>query len=185
MRLPVEVTSELDDLVGVIWTGADSHVLTVVEFFDYNCPHCRRAMPDLHALLQEMRDLRVGLVNNPILSADSAQAAQVELAVLRLGGPGPAYEFHRRLFGRRGVIGRDKALDVAAELGAPMTDVERLADAPDIRSASSDQMRLAASLGMAATPSFLIAGAGLLGYPGPLSLARIINSVRHCAQIAC
>jgi protein-disulfide isomerase len=185
LRLPVEVTSELDELGGVIWTGADERVLTLVEFFDYNCPYCRAAMRDIHGLLQETPDLRLGLVNNPILSADSADAARVELAVLRLGGPERAYEFHRRLFERRGRIGRDKALDVATSLGAPAADVARLADAPDIQGVLADQMRLAASLGMAATPSFLIAGAGLLGYPGPVSLKEIVGSVRDCGQITC
>ena len=185
IRLPVEVTSELDDLGGVIWTGAESRALTIVEFFDYNCPYCRKAVRDIHTLLRQAPDLRLGLVNNPILSAGSAEAARVELAVLRLGGPERAYEFHRGLFERRGGIGRDDALDVAASLGAPVADVARLADSPDIRGALADQMRLAASLGMAATPSFLIGGAGLLGYPGPRSLEKIVDSVRDCAQITC
>jgi len=46
-------------------------------------------------------------------------------------------------------------------------------------------MRLAASLGMAATPSFLVGGADLFGYPGPVSMKRIIGSVWECAQITC
>jgi protein-disulfide isomerase len=49
----------------------------------------------------------------------------------------------------------------------------------------STQMRLAASLGFTATPSFLIAGAGVLGYPGPKALGRILDAVRRCDRIAC
>jgi protein-disulfide isomerase len=185
MRLPVEVASHIDELQGAIWSGSHSREITLVEFFDYNCPYCRGAAADLDALLRENPDVRLGLVNNPILSPASEQAARIELAVLNLGGPGRAYEFHRRLFQRRGVIDRDKALDVAHGLGAPHSEVGKLADSSEIQARLSAQMRLAASLGMAATPSFMIAGAGVFGYPGPTSLKRIIASVRACDQIAC
>jgi thiol-disulfide isomerase/thioredoxin len=106
MRLPVELTSEIETLPGVVWTGSATPGVTLVEFFDYNCPYCRKAAPDIHALVRDTPDLRVGLVNNPILSPRSADAAKVELALLKLNGPGATYEFHRRLFERRGTIDR-------------------------------------------------------------------------------
>jgi protein-disulfide isomerase len=49
MRAPVELAAEVDDLGGVIWTGSQSSGPTLVEFFDYNCPYCRKAAGDLHA----------------------------------------------------------------------------------------------------------------------------------------
>ena len=113
------------------------------------------------------------------------EAARIETAVLRLGGPERAYEFHRRLFERRGVIDRQKALDVAEGLGAPHAEIGGRADTSETKAALSAQMRLAASLGMAATRSFLVGGAGLFGYPGPGSLKRIIDAVRDCGQIKC
>ena len=165
MRVPVEVAAEVDDLGGVIWTGSQSSSTTLVEFFDYNCPYCRKAAGDLHGLLREIPDLRLGLVNNPILSPSSEGAARIELAVLRLGGPLRANEFHLRLFGRRGVIDAGKALAVAQELGAPVAEIEQLADHVETRSAVTAQLRVAASLGMAATPSFMVGRAGIFGTP--------------------
>ena len=185
MRAPVELAAEVDDLGGVIWTGSQSSGPTLVEFFDYNCPYCRKAAGDLHALLREIPELRLVLVNNPILSPSSEGAARIELAVLRLGGPLRAYEFHRRLFERRGIIDSQKALAVAEDLGAPRNKIEAHAVSSETDAALSAQMRLAASLGMAATPSFLIGGASVFGYPGPNALKRAIGAVRHCGQIAC
>jgi protein-disulfide isomerase len=49
MRAPVELAAEVDDLGGVIWTGSQLSGPTLVEFFDYNCPYCRKAAGDLHA----------------------------------------------------------------------------------------------------------------------------------------
>ena len=185
MRLPVEIASDVDELSGAIWAGSGARALTLVEFFDYNCPYCRKAAADLRTLVRENPDLRLGLVNNPILSPASERAARVEFAVQTLGGPAKAYEFHGRLFERRGVIDRGEALDVAAGLGAPLPEIARLADGPEARSAIAAQLRLAASLGMAATPSFMIGGAGLFGYPGPATLKRLIGSVRECGQVSC
>jgi protein-disulfide isomerase len=46
-------------------------------------------------------------------------------------------------------------------------------------------MRLAASLGFAATPSFLISNTGVLGYPGPKALKRVVDAVRRCDRVSC
>jgi protein-disulfide isomerase len=185
LRLPVELTSEVDDLPGAIWLGSESRALTLVEFYDYNCPYCRTAVRDIHALMQDEPELRVGLVNNPILSEQSVEAAKVELVLSRLGRPTAVYGFHRRLFERRGTIDGAKALEVADELGAPRGKVEELMGRRDVQDMLSTQMRLAASLGFAATPSFLAAGAGVLGYPGPNALRSIVDAVRRCDRIAC
>ncbi len=185
MRLPVELTMELDALPGIIWVGSPSRAKEFVELYDYNCPYCRRAATDLPALLKDVPDLRLGLLNNPILSPMSAQAAKVELALLKLEGPATAYDFHRRLFARRGAIDGPKALETAQAMGLNRASIESTADGPDVGAALKDQMRLAASLGAAATPSYVIAGAGLFGYPGPRSLRRILGAVEECGEVTC
>ena len=133
----------------------------MVEFFDYNCPYCRTAVKDIHELIRVDTGLRVGIVNNPILSQMSAQAAKVELALMILKDQSIIYDFHQRLFKRRGVIDGSKALDIAVGLGVPRSRIEEVANGPKVEGMLSDQMRLAASLGVSATPSFVIAGAGL------------------------
>lgn len=185
LRLPVELFSEVDELPGLIRVGSEAADVTLVEFYDYNCPFCRKAAKDLEALIGADKGLRLGLVNNPILSPQSKDAARIELAVLKLRGPGLAYDFHRRLYRVSGKIDGEKALAVAVELGSTHDKITRVAAGNDIGQALERQLRSAASLGFAATPSFLIAGAGVLGYPGPKSLARIVASVRKCDEIAC
>ncbi len=185
LRLPVELFLEVDALRGLIRLGSGTPDVTVVEFFDYNCPFCRKAAKDLEAMVGADKGLRIGLVNNPILSPQSKEAAQIELAVMKHRGPGPAYEFHKRLYRVPGKIDGQKAIAVALEVGMSRDDIERSAAAPDVAEALRRQLELAASLGFAATPSFLVAGAGVLGYPGPRSLAGIVAAVRKCGAIAC
>jgi protein-disulfide isomerase len=185
LRLPVELFSQVDELPGLIRVGPDTPDVTIVEFYDYNCPFCRRAAADLADLAAADPDLRLALVNNPVLSPQSQDAAEVELAVLRLQGPRIAYEFHKRLFQLRGRIDADKALAVAGELGITAELARETAASAAVADALDRQLRLAASMGFSATPAFLIAGAGVLGYPGAKSMARIIAAVRRCDAIAC
>jgi protein-disulfide isomerase len=185
LRLPVELTDEIELLRGVIWIGANDPDLTLVEFYDYNCPWCRKAAGDLRRLVAEMPGLRIGLVNNPILSPGSAQAAKVEIALVKTQGRVAAARFHETLFAKRGPIDGSRALDVAQSLGYARLDVEKAADEADVGEALAVQMGLAASLGMVATPSFVMGGTGVLGYPGPKTLARMAATVRTCGQIVC
>jgi len=109
-RLPVELTSEVENLPGAIWLGSESRAMMLVEFYDYNCPYCRVAAKAIHGLMQSARDLRLGLVNNAILSPGSVEAAKVELALQRMGKPMSVYGFHRRMFERRGIVDGARAL---------------------------------------------------------------------------
>ena len=49
----------------------------VVEFFDYNCGHCKRQTVELKKLISKNKDVKIVLVDMPILSANSLIAAQV------------------------------------------------------------------------------------------------------------
>ena len=185
LRVPVELAEEVEELPGAVWSGPASVSVTLVEFYDYNCPWCRAAGRDRAALMRADRDLRVGLVNNPILSPGSAQAAKVELAVLRLKGAGTARALGERLFAGSGRVDGPRALDAAAALGLDRSEVERAADGPEVRATLGRQMRLAASIGLTATPSYLVGGAALLGYPGPDTLRRAVANARTCGTVSC
>lgn len=185
MRAPVELVEEIEDLAGAIWSGPVSAAVKLVEFYDYNCPWCRAADAAREALRRAEPDLRVGLVNNPILSPGSLQAAKVDLALLALKGAGASYALHRRLFATPGRIDGPRALDAAAALGHDRATVERAADGDEVRATLRRQMRLAASLGIVATPSYVVAGAVVLGFPGPKSLAAMVAKAGDCGAIAC
>ena len=199
MRLPVELTSEIERLPGVFWTGAAQPDVTIIEVYDYNCPWCHATAQDLHALMADADDVRVGFMNNPILSPASAQAAKVELALLRTMGPQVAYDFYRAMFSRKGRADGAAALAAARVVmdgrrsetaegkknGATFADVQRAADDEKTVQALQAQMKLAASLGMSATPSFITGGVGIQGYPGPKTLGRIIAAMRDCEEPVC
>lgn len=184
LRVPIELAEEIEDLPGAVWGGPASAAATLVEFYDYNCPWCRAAAKDVSALMAG-KDLRVGLVNNPILSPGSAQAAKVELALLKLKGAAAAHLLSTRLLALTGRTDGIRALETAVVLGFDRAEIERVADGPEVGATLRRQMRLAADLGLVATPSYVTGGAALLGYPGPKALARVVGNVRTCGTISC
>ncbi|MEH3147983.1 MAG: DsbA family protein [Methylobacterium frigidaeris] len=184
-RLPGELTSEIETLRGVTWVGPREAGIILYEFFDYNCPWCRAAARDLAVLLRDTPDLRVGLVQNPILSPQSAQGAKVALAVQRRAGSAAAFALYGRLLGQPGRIDGPRALDAAAALGHDRAAIEAEADSDEVGGALRAQMRLAASLGLSATPSYVVGTAGLLGHPGRGSLASVLAAYRECGEIVC
>ncbi len=182
-RLPSDISTE--GLPGILWTGAASPDVILVEFFDYNCPYCRVAAKDMQRLLETDGGLRVGFVNNPILSAGSVQVAKAQQAVLRAYGPVQAYAFHRRMFEVHGPVDGPAALKVAADLGLDSKRIEHEGDLPQVGEVIRRQAGLAKAAGFAATPSFMVDGIGILGYPGPQALARAVAEVRKCDKLVC
>ncbi len=77
--------------------------VTFVEFFDYNCGYCKRAMSDMLTLLKDDPKLKVVLKEFPVLGPGSVEAAQVAVAVRMQDKTGQKYlEFHQELLGGRG-----------------------------------------------------------------------------------
>jgi protein-disulfide isomerase len=182
-RLPSELS--LTGLPGIIWTGSAAPDLILAEFFDYNCPYCRKAAADLDAIVAKDSTLRLGLINNAIIGLGSVQSAKVQQAVLKLYGPKRAYDFHKAMFAHRGANDGPLALEVAQSLGLDRDKIEAAADGDDVSSVLKRQVKLASDLGFYATPSFMLNGVGILGYPGPQSTARMIAAVRKCDKLAC
>ena len=82
---------------GVVVGGKDGDV-TMVEFFDYNCGYCKRAMTDMMDLMKSDPKLKVVLKEFPVLGPGSVEAAQVAVAVRMQDPSGKKYlDFHQKL----------------------------------------------------------------------------------------
>lgn len=185
MRAPIELTREVDRLKGVNAIGSANPDVTIVEFMDYNCPYCRKAAGELETLVRDTPGLRVKFVQNAITSPQSEQAARVDLAAFRLGGARQAYMLHQGLYARRGVNDKKTALAIGSELGLDPAALDALSDEPEIKDVLLSHMNLSASLGLNGTPSFLINGMIVIGYPGPEAMRRIVGSVLKCDSLVC
>src|SRR5256885_12688426 len=102
---------------GVTLGNKDGDV-TFVEFFDYNCGYCKRAMSDMLDLLKSDPKLKVVLKEFPVLSQGSVEAAQVAVAVRMQDPSGKKYlDFHQKLLTGRGAADKARALAAAKDAG--------------------------------------------------------------------
>ena len=175
------LTEQRDALVsdpGAPVMGNPEGDVTLVEFFDYNCPYCRRAAATVEALIEADPDLRVVYREFPILGEDSVAAARASLAANMQGGYAA---FHSALMAAPGRVD-DAAIDAAAaEAGLDLAKLREDMDAPEVDAHIEGSMRLAEALGIGGTPAFVV-GANLV--PGAVEeaeLAALIAAEREAA----
>lgn len=184
-RVPVELESRIEKLPGVVVVGNPKGVVTLNEFYDLNCPYCRKASDDIDALLKSHPELRLVMVPFPVLGIPSIQASRVELAVAKTVPPKRFYEFVRTVYSRRGMIDGNRAFAVAKSMGLDVAKLLKIANEDSLADTMIAHVRLGDALEIAATPGFVIKGVAIVGYPGAGALARIIESVERCDAVLC
>ena len=139
--------------------------VSVVEFFDYNCGYCRRALPDVVKLVNGDGKVRLVLKELPIFGDESEAAAKAALASIKQG---KYFEMHQKLFSDPGKADKDKALRVAKELGLDIDKLQKDMDDPSVKQALEENKDLAQKLGLQGTPLYLIGDRVVPGAPDDL-----------------
>jgi protein-disulfide isomerase len=159
--------------------------VTFVEFFDYNCGYCKRAMADMLDLMKSDPKLKVVLKEFPVLSQGSVEAAQVAVAVRMQDPVGKKYlDFHQKLLGGRGPADKARAIAAAKEAGLDVGRIEKDLASPEIRATIEENFKLAEAMGMNGTPSYVIGNQVVIGAVGLESLKEKIGAAR-CGKAAC
>ena len=156
--------------------GPANASVTIVEFFDYRCPYCKRVAPDIASLLASDADLRIVYKEFPILGPESLIASRAALAAQRQG---KYREMHEALIASKGEFSEAEILATAQGIGL---DVERLkTDMND--PAIMDQLKqvhaLAQALNIDGTPAFLF-GAHFVG--GAISIDQMKQLIQEARQ---
>ena len=159
--------------------------VTFVEFFDYNCGYCKRAMGDMLTLMKDDPKLKVVLKEFPVLGPGSVEAAQVAVAVRMQDKTGKKYlDFHQKLLGGRGQADKAHALAAAKDAGLDMARIEKDMQSPEVKSTLEENMKLAEALGLNGTPSYVIGSDVVVGAVGLDALQEKINTNR-CGKPTC
>lgn len=159
--------------------------VSVVAFYDANCPYCRQGAPALAKLIAEDGQVRLVLRRLPLLGADSESAARVKLATM---AQGKYFELYQRLFTEPGRATKDKAIRIAGELGLDTARLERDIQNPSIDGALAETTGLARALGVRRVPFYLVGdrvlGEGTDDLYAELT-ARVAEIRAHGCRTAC
>jgi len=153
--------------------------VTFVEFFDYNCGYCKRALSDMVELMGKDPKLKVVLKEFPVLGPGSVEAAQVAVAVRMQDKTGKKYlDFHQKLLGGRGQVDKAKALAAAKDVGLDMARLDKDMKSDEVSKTIEESMKLAEALGLNGTPSYVIGNDVVIGAVGLPALTQKIQAAR-------
>ncbi|RDD68743.1 DsbA family protein [Paracoccus versutus] len=150
--------------------------ITLSEFFDYNCPFCRKMVEPMHRLITSDPKLRVVFREWPVFGEDSDFAARASLASLQQGR---YWQFHTALFRTRGRVTEAATMRAARDIGLDTARLERdMAAEPVERHIAMSHM-LAEHMGLIGTPTFVAGDEGAFGEYSLDELRGLVQRARE------
>jgi protein-disulfide isomerase len=160
--------------------GPANAPVTIVEFFDYRCPYCHRAMDWLFETMRTRRDVRVVFMELPSLGPQSAEAARAAIASIPQG----RYQaFHQRLMAHAGDLDSATIDRIAREAGLDVARLRRDMRSEDIDRILDETQQMAAEAGGRGTPLFMINGDPMYGFE-PTQLTQMVERAARAAREA-
>ena len=154
---------------------ADADV-TVIEFFDYNCGYCKRALPDIRSISQSDKNVRFVFKEMPILGPTSMTAAKWAMSAHKQD---KYFEFHSALMEHRGPKEEKQLSKIAKDLGLDVDQMKKDAASDEICKMVQADIALAREIGINGTPAFIVGNELFPGYIGEDAMKQAIAAVRQ------
>lgn len=155
--------------------------ISVVEFFDYNCGWCKKAVDEVNKLTKADPQVRVVMKELPIFGENSTFAAKAAMASLKQG---KYWEYHTALMKERQVT-KDNVFKIAEKVGLNVDKLKADMNDPAIDAALKENTALAQELGIEGTPGFIIDSRVNVGFVPADGIRDILADVRKKGCQAC
>ena len=144
--------------------GKEDAKHVVVEFFDYNCGYCKRALPDIKKVVDNYEDVKIVFKEFPILSPDSEMASRYALAA---NEQGKYFEYHSALMEAKGRLNESRLLDIAEGLSLDIEKLKEDKESEKVTALINKTREKAQEIGIRGTPAFVVGDdlvRGAVGY---------------------
>ena len=155
--------------------------ISVVEFFDYNCGWCKKAVDDLNKLTASDPNVRVVFKELPIFGENSTIAAKAAMASVRQG---KYWDYHVALMKEKQVT-KDNVFTIAEKVGLNIDKLKADMADPVIEAALKENAAIAQALNIEGTPGFLVDTKVNVGYVPVDGLKALIADVRKSGCVVC
>ncbi|MBD1205724.1 MAG: DsbA family protein [Rhodobacteraceae bacterium] len=165
------------------WVGGNPDGdITVVEFIDYRCGYCRKAWQEVDELVAADGNIRFVLKEFPILGEQSVLSSRFAIAVLQLHGSEAYKAAHDALLSMRADASPEALARVAEEMGLePQPILERM-NADEVTKVIEDNHRLAQTMEISGTPTFIVGGTMVRGYVPLEAMQQIVAEQREAKE---
>jgi protein-disulfide isomerase len=150
--------------------------VTVVEFFDYNCGYCKRALPDIQAALKDDQNVRFVFQEMPILGPTSKTAALWALAAHKQG---KYFDYHVALMEHKGPKDDAQLEKLATDTGLDAGQMKKDIESGDLEKELDKIVEVAREIGVSGTPAFIVGETFVPGYIGEDGLKQAIKEERQ------
>lgn len=127
--------------------------IQMVEFFDYQCGHCKVMNPIIAATLKNNPNIKMIFKELPIFGGASHYAAEAALASTKQG---KYYKFHNALFTAKSPLNSASILRIAKKIGLNVAKLKKAISAPWVNQEIRNNFALAAELKLIGTPALVI-----------------------------
>lgn len=169
------------DTAGYPSKGAANAKVTVVEFADYQCPHCKTAHDSLKPVLEPYLD-RIKFVYMDFPINRSGISRTVAEGAVCADAQGQFWAYQDRAFAQQQSLSHDSARQIASELGLDMAAFDQCVadDATAAKVKRSEQQAIAA--GVTGTPTFFVNGEKQHLHEAAQELPKIIEQALAMAK---
>ena len=151
---------------------------TVVEFLDYRCGYCKRAHPEVAALIAGDTNIRYVIKELPILGEQSVLASRYAIAVQMLAGDAAYFDVHNTLMEFDGDFTDESLRRLSTAFGLDHDAVAEKMRDPDVSAVLAENQALANNLAITGTPSFVFEDQMLRGYVPLNQMEQIVAQLR-------
>ncbi|SFI83529.1 DsbA family protein [Celeribacter neptunius] len=152
--------------------------LVLVEFSDYRCGYCKKAYPDVHALLEKDGNIKLIVKEFPILGEASVLASRFAVATKLVVGNEAYLKVHDELMQARGDINEAALRRLAKSLEIDADPVFAEMDSDPVTAILAQNHQLATALQVTGTPGFILGDQMLRGYVPYDAMVEIVAEVR-------
>ena len=151
-----------EEAKGPVKGAADAPVL-IVEFSDFQCPHCKRAWPKVEQLMSQSPNARLVFQNFPLSNIHKwADRSAGYADCISRKNPDQFWKFAQEVFDQQENINEQNAVDklnaIATDAGADAAAMATCADSADTKARVNQQYQLGAALGVSGTPTLFLNG---------------------------
>ena len=132
--------------------GNPNGTVVLAEFSDYQCGYCKRMYPVLKNAIKKHKDLKVVMIEFPILGEVSLYASRMALAAVKQGKYTP---MHDALMAHKGRLSKEKVDAIAEDLELDMDKLKSDMNDSTIKNTIQTSLHLARTLGVNGTPTFV------------------------------
>ncbi len=161
------LNASLEKDTGAPFLGNQKAQTVLVEFSDYNCPYCKRTYPGIKDLLVADGDIKLVLMEFPVLGPMSVFAARAALAS-HIQGKYEAFHSGMMMTGSR--LDQAGVLSVASKAGLDLDKLKLDMESPEVAQELESNIMMAQMPGITGTPAFII-GEQLV--PGAISKDKL------------